>query len=244
MALTLRFCFSTVRSMTTAPLAIFLWQNQDIPPSSFNFALENLIAEEREHAKSMGSETQRRQFVLGRFFLDSVLNEVLSYKRTQPLSVGEHGKPFCNDLPVNFSLTHTPGLVGLVLHRQVDCGIDSEMVSRGNISKALSRYEENVPADPQLQLKLWVLKEAYAKATGRGLSEELLQLRFDAELKNLIAKPKAAESVYFFYLLHSNCHFGVSILNPTEEVAPRLWTAVMDQELVVFRPETPRFQRI
>ncbi len=96
---------------------------------------------------------------------------------------GAHGKPelapeFAAGL--FFNLTHTDGLVALVVGRERDVGIDAEnLYERTTALKLARRYftaEEarNLEALPLLQqprrfYTLWTLKESWMKATGRGL---------------------------------------------------------------------------
>jgi phosphopantetheinyl transferase len=89
---------------------------------------------------------------------------------------------FCN-------LTHTAGLVGCVIARGRECGIDIETrrplddmdgVARLMFSTDERRHLASLtePARQHHFFALWTLKEAYAKATGDGIGSELTQVSF------------------------------------------------------------------
>lgn len=94
-----------------------------------------------------------------------------------PILVSVRGKPYFENAPYHFSISHTARHVFCVLSR-CPVGIDAEeldrtvrlsLVSRILSPKELSRFQE--AEDPQRAfLALWVLKEAAAKCTGAGLT--------------------------------------------------------------------------
>lgn len=92
------------------------------------------------------------------------------------IAVTERGKPYFTDGSCHFSISHTKSHVFCAVS-EVPVGVDAEPLDR-NIDLRLAqkilspsereRYEQSV--DKRLALlKLWVLKEAQAKATGEGL---------------------------------------------------------------------------
>ena len=93
-----------------------------------------------------------------------------------PILVADRGKPYFADGSLHFSVTHTRRRVFCAL-AEYPLGIDAEELDRRIdlrlADKILSptekaRYLE--AEDPRLALlTFWVLKEAAAKATGRGL---------------------------------------------------------------------------
>ncbi len=98
------------------------------------------------------------------------------------------GKPYFPGSPVHFSITHTKGHVFCALS---DCpiGIDAEELDR-NIrlelaEKILSPAErarfEAAPDQRQALLRLWVLKEADAKCSGKGLQGYPSHTDFDPD---------------------------------------------------------------
>ncbi len=86
------------------------------------------------------------------------------------------GKPYFRNSPVHFSISHTSSRVFCAFHNR-PVGLDAEREDRQVdlrlADKILSPSEKvfyDRAQDRRLTLlKLWVLKEAWAKATGRGL---------------------------------------------------------------------------
>lgn len=93
-----------------------------------------------------------------------------------PIRITDRGKPYFENSPYHFSISHTPKHAFCVLAKE-NVGIDAEEADRSiNLrlaEKILSpgealRFAE--AEDKRLALlKLWVLKEAAAKLSGEGL---------------------------------------------------------------------------
>ncbi len=94
----------------------------------------------------------------------------------QEICVAQGGKPYIPDSPWKFSITHTKRHAFLAFGQE-EVGIDAEELDRNiNLAladKILSPYErEQFDAAQDKRralLTFWVLKEAQAKLTGRGL---------------------------------------------------------------------------
>ena len=93
-----------------------------------------------------------------------------------PIRVTERGKPYFEDSPWHFSISHSKRHVFCGLSR-TPIGIDGEELDR----KLNPKLAEKILSDPEREeyeqasdrnlalLKFWVLKEAKAKCTGEGL---------------------------------------------------------------------------
>ena len=90
------------------------------------------------------------------------------------ISLTENGKPYFPDSPWHFSISHTEHYAFCALSRQ-NIGLDAEekgrKVSPAMVEKFLSPTEKSwIGHDPQdVFLRLWVLKEALAKLSGKGI---------------------------------------------------------------------------
>lgn len=92
------------------------------------------------------------------------------------ISTGEFGKPYFADSAYHFSISHTPRHAFCVLSKH-PIGIDAEEKDRD----VRLRLADKILSEPERQrydaapdrrdalLRLWVLKEASVKLTGRGL---------------------------------------------------------------------------
>ena len=93
-----------------------------------------------------------------------------------PVRLGEKGKPYWEDSPWHFSISHTKHHAFCVLSRR-PVGIDAEELSRPVklrfAEKLLSpgEYAQFLVAEDQQRafLSFWVLKEATAKCSGEGV---------------------------------------------------------------------------
>lgn len=101
-----------------------------------------------------------------------------------------NGKPyFAAKLP-HFSISHTRNHVFCCVSNR-NIGIDAEEVDRRLdirlAKRILSPSEwEKFDGTETMLLKFWVLKEAYAKLTGRGLGNYLKETDFDPEAVQII----------------------------------------------------------
>ncbi len=105
-----------------------------------------------------------------------------------PIAVTQRGKPYFENSGLHFSISHTQKRVFCIISDK-NVGIDAEECDRrvpdAMAKKVLSpteyaRYERSQDRNACL-LRLWVLKEAYAKLTGRGLGDYLWQTDFEPD---------------------------------------------------------------
>ena len=155
--------------------------------------LSNLGAQERERAAAYVHDADRQRFVLGRALLRWALTEQLGVYAPSDWVIRETqgGKPTLESFgqAVGFSISHTDGLVGVLLSSNSSSGIDIESLSRQvDVQKFAKRScsdlerewlsRHDLSDQSAAFLKLWTLKEAYLKATGLGISVPLNQLSF------------------------------------------------------------------
>ena len=111
----------------------------------------------------------------GRMLLAKLYREYTGNEMPEIL-VTHRGKPYFQDSPLHFSISHTKGHVFCALSDK-PVGIDAEELDRDIdlrlAEKILSPMEKaQLDASPDKRLALltfWVLKEASAKCTGEGL---------------------------------------------------------------------------
>lgn len=101
-----------------------------------------------------------------------------------PIAVTPQGKPYFTEGSWHFSISHTDHYAFCVLS-QHNVGLDAEEkgrpVSPAMLEKFLSDKEKARLGDDQQDtfLRLWVLKEAQAKLTGRGMGNWMKNTDFD-----------------------------------------------------------------
>lgn len=102
-----------------------------------------------------------------------------------PICISETGKPYFENSPYFFSITHTPRHAFCALAKS-PIGIDAEELDRRVTphlaSRVLSPFEmaqyEGAEDPRRAILTFWVLKEAEVKLTGKGLTGYPNQTRF------------------------------------------------------------------
>ncbi len=159
--------------------------------------LQNLLNhDEREKAQRFSTMLLQCRFIVGRASLRLILGRYLNEEPSElKFEYGEFGKPALknkNDLcslHFNMANSHDLGTIAVTNGRHV--GIDVEQVRTIEdmdiiALKSFSPFERSVYStiDPKDRttafLRCWTRKEAYLKATGRGLSLPLDQ--FDVSL--------------------------------------------------------------
>ncbi len=158
-----------------------------------------LSPEERSEVARFVHVRDRRQRLITRGMLRRLLSHYCEYSPQNWQFVrGKHGRPeIVRDPampPLRFNVTHTTGLIAMVVGLKMDVGVDAETVHRRN---NLAGIAERYFADPEVQdlrdyqvdsnhhaqwrrrfFEIWTLKEAYIKAVGKGLTLPLDQFWF------------------------------------------------------------------
>ena len=107
-------------------------------------------------------------------------------KELPGISYTDRGKPYFTDGAYHFSISHTANHAFCALSRE-NIGIDAEETDRKIDPRLADRYLSeterqrlaNHPDRNAGLLRLWVLKEALAKLTGRGVGNWLKNTDFD-----------------------------------------------------------------
>ena len=146
-----------------------------------------LDADEVHRASRFYFEQHRRAFIVGRGFLRDVLGRYLKSKpEALEFSYGEYGKPALNGLEtrLRFNMSHSHNVGLLAITEDNHLGVDVEHIRADFATEDIARRffsrcevdvfntlakEEQVAAF----FRCWTRKEAFIKATGRGLSQEL-----------------------------------------------------------------------
>lgn len=105
-----------------------------------------------------------------------------------PILRTEQGKPYFSHGNWHFSISHTKHHAFCCLSRE-NMGIDAEetdrkidpRIGRRYLSETEQKRLNNAPDQNAALLRLWVLKEAYAKLTGRGVGNWLKNTDFDPD---------------------------------------------------------------
>jgi 4'-phosphopantetheinyl transferase len=169
------------------PDMIHVWRcSLDLPSANLENLLGILQPDEFERAKKFYFEKDRNRFIAARSILRSILGLYLNENPDQ-IKIGytSFGKPvlvpgsyFQN---LHFNLSHSENLALLAIASEGNVGIDIEQIRydldiEALASRFFSKEEicvlEKMDAEKKMEVffQLWTRKEAFLKATGKGLS--------------------------------------------------------------------------
>ena len=207
---------------------------------------------ERARAARFVFPKHRVQFIaahaLARAALSSVANTPVD---AWSFVDGEHGKPAARlgvttgpvfTDPVSFNISHTEGMVGIaaMAHPNRDVGFDIERIGRTVTLSIADRYfrpEEvgwlrSMPqsVQPAAFLQLWTLKEAFIKATGKGLSQDLAAFWFETSPPRIHFTPmlpgRSAEWLFEQRVIDGTFIAAAGVRKLAEEALEIRWTAI------------------
>ncbi|VAX00515.1 hypothetical protein MNBD_GAMMA19-927 [hydrothermal vent metagenome] len=166
---------------------VHLWQASLDQSCSRIQELEQLLCPaEKLRAGKFVFDKHRRRFIAGRGFLRNILGGYLNQQAVNlEFSYGPQGKPALispnihDKLYFNVSHSHEMALYAISRNRQV--GVDVEYLrTKQDVENIAQRYfypgecevigSLSAEKKKEAFFKAWTLKEAYAKATGEGLS--------------------------------------------------------------------------
>jgi 4'-phosphopantetheinyl transferase len=168
----------------------------DVPTSQVESHLRTLSAEERARADRFCFQRDRRQFIVARGLLRSILGRYLGLAPDRLcFTCSLHEKPALTEaaggpaLRFNVSHSHRAALIAVTRERETGVDIESIRVEAADIEIARRCFSpreiaalEALPAHLRTDafFRCWTRKEAYVKARGGGLSIPLDQ--FDVSL--------------------------------------------------------------
>lgn len=142
----------------------------------------SLSQDEIKKANGFHFDKHRRAYIICRGLVRSILAGYLGLKPSEiQFQYGREGKPFLQVRPVRFGVSHSVDRVLYAFCRNHEVGVDLEYVCDLPDLEMLaqhfftpSEYAEFSNTVPAVRTKAffrsWTRKEAYAKATGQGLS--------------------------------------------------------------------------
>jgi len=169
---------------------VHVWRFELEQPEHLVEEFRTTLEEDEVHrANRFHFEKHRRAFLVGRGFLRYVLGHYLETKpEALRFSYSTYGKPALNgehkSSPLRFNMSHSHGLGLFAVTENNELGVDVEHVRADFASEDIARRffspceveafnalpkEERVAAF----FRCWTRKEAFIKATGRGLSQPL-----------------------------------------------------------------------
>lgn len=135
---------------------------------------------EKESFSNIKHESRKREWLATRALLMSVL------KRKVEIEKASSGRPFFKDEQINISISHTVGMVVVLLAENENLGVDVENLSRsiGRVAPRFLSEQELVACEQsEKQRRLmchWCAKEAVFKAIDESDIDFANQIRLDS----------------------------------------------------------------
>ncbi|HET7219648.1 MAG TPA: 4'-phosphopantetheinyl transferase superfamily protein [Vicinamibacterales bacterium] len=168
--------------MATADVWIVSLPEGDAPVASL---LPLLSPTEQTRASRFRPAADRRSYIYSHAALRVLLGrEREAHFEDRPFMVGAHGKPFICGAPY-FNLSRSAGRAAIAICQHGGIGVDIERedgsstgAGESPLTTAERAWLDRVSTDDDRHhryLRLWVIREAFVKATGAGLSQMLAE---------------------------------------------------------------------
>lgn len=169
-----------------------LYLNDDIAGFDFEAALPLLSEQRRQQALKFRHEQGRKTCAMAYLLLCQALRQEYGITELPVFGYGEHGKPFIVGHPdIHFNFSHCrEAVICVVSNRPV--GVDVESIREYRDS--LVRYTMNDQEVQQIEraerpdvefIRLWTMKEAVLKLSGRGIVDDLKHVLTDTKTSEL-----------------------------------------------------------
>jgi 4'-phosphopantetheinyl transferase len=189
-----------------------------ISETNFNKAFPYLNHDEKNKTEAFSREEKKFAYAETHALLRLTISQLV-YQSPADIRIAksDYGKPYLVDYPdLSFNLSHSKHCLAIAVGYQCQLGVDIEYCrSRPNlpalVDKCLS-FEEKAhwltlsdPAKQEFFYRIWTLKEAFAKATGRGIAVGLKRCVFEpTTLATMLSLPKEFGLPEDWQILHLN----------------------------------------
>ena len=169
-----------------------LYLNDDIAGFDFEAALPLLSEQRRLQALKFKHEQGRKTCAMAYLLLCEALRQEYGITELPVFEFGEHGKPFIVGHPdIHFNFSHCSEAVICAVSDQ-PVGVDVESIRE--YKESLARYTMNDQELEQIAraerpdvefIRLWTMKEAVLKLSGRGIVDDLKHVLTDTKTSEL-----------------------------------------------------------
>ncbi len=182
---------------------VTVWQaSLDLPPLSLQRCLEVLSAQERKRMDKFHRPEHRRRYGASQGQLRWLLANYLDHS-PHSLQFGRQqwGKPYVKSASLHFNISHSRDCLLIAVSRTSTLGVDVEVIHPLSSMEAMARrcfaaqelaYWSGIAQEDRTGVffRLWTLKEALMKATGRGLGLGTKRCVFALDPPRLLSLPE------------------------------------------------------
>jgi 4'-phosphopantetheinyl transferase len=188
---------------------------------------EWLDSGEQQRAQALQIHQARRNYLNTRLLLKSLLGAYLGAEpQDVSLQLNAHGKPELAPYPENqglvFNVSHSGDQALLAFGRNCQLGVDLESLERTRQRdlRGLARFcldpAENArmpEPDPAQFLRYWVAKEAFCKATGRGIALGLQKVTLLADHSGFAHLPEEFSSQSWNLWMQASGEYSMAVVH-------------------------------
>jgi 4'-phosphopantetheinyl transferase len=214
---------------------VHVWRaSLDQSPDCVDQLAQALSPDEQMRAERFYFDRDRKRFMVARGLLRTILSYYLGVEPSQlQFCYGSHGKPALaeafDESRIRFNLSHSQGLALYAVTRDREIGIDLEQIrSMPKAEQLAERFfsapEYEILRTLPMHLKeeaffnAWTRKEAYLKASGKGLAQSLEQIEVSlepgesAKLLSIAGSPQKASAWSIQELLPASGYVGAVVV--------------------------------
>ena len=224
-----------------------------VTDASIREAVALLSPAERSRLERLRRTVDRRGYALAHALLRKTLSPLIGSKpEALTFEADPYGKPrLTPTADVSFSLSHTNGLVACAVARGRELGLDAEAIDRqidiqGTATRFFTAREACYISEGEGEQKrdrffeVWTLKEAFLKATGRGLSQSLDAISFGLEENETIRyslSPGNADAGWQFAVFRPTTRHLLAVGTPWLGAAATITVLLDDRAIVEVPPQ-------
>jgi 4'-phosphopantetheinyl transferase len=224
-------------NLSTEEIHVFLFQLDLFKYDDFFSCLSD---DEVERANKLKVDDKKTQFVITRGVLRQLLSNVLDMSEKEIVfNYGEHNKPYLdcqyNNQSVEFNVSHSGNYALIALGLKDKLGVDIEMINNKVDYQSLSqRFFSNIERKSLLKIneseqldtfyRIWTRKEAFIKATGKGVTFGLDRFSVPANVETVdiinIDKTDQDSEQWYCYDLVDNENYKTALVssNKSKEI--------------------------
>lgn len=167
----------------------------EITESDLNIWFDAMSGERKEEVCRLLNPAKRACKIAADRLCKTAVSEFCGYRYENiKIKKNEHGKPFAENLPIFFSMSHSGNFIVCAVSDN-EIGIDIEKIRPINL-KAAAKFatpEETdyINSSSNGFFEIWTLKEAYFKCIGTGLGTDIKKVSFEITTNKITCSDKA-----------------------------------------------------
>ena len=164
-------------------MKIYICNISDVTQKEFDLWFDDMSRERQNEISRIVSQAKRNSRIASDYLCKKAISEFCGISKDEiTFKKNAFGKPYAENLPVYFSISHSADVVVCAVSDK-EIGIDIEKIKPFNI-KAAEKFAtkkeiEHITSANNGFFEIWTLKEAYFKCIGTGLGADIKNVSFE-----------------------------------------------------------------